>query len=67
MKDTLIFGGTIHAPDARALYDMLEPTTAEMFGLSKGADMYDLIKNLKALNFLKEPQATDDIFEAVLC
>lgn len=43
----------------------LEPERAEKFGLSEGEDMYGLIYDLDILEFLKEPQATDDIFEAV--
>lgn len=44
----------------------LEPVESEKFGLSKGEDMYNLIENLQVLRFLKEPQATEDIFEAAL-
>ncbi|KKH49577.1 hypothetical protein EO93_15600 [Methanosarcina sp. 1.H.A.2.2] len=35
---------------------LLEPERAELFGLSKGEDMYSLIEDLQVLRFLKEPQ-----------
>jgi glucose-6-phosphate isomerase len=45
----------------------LNPERAEKFGLSKGEDMYRLINNLDTLRFLKEPQATAEVFEIALC
>ncbi|KKH49576.1 glucose-6-phosphate isomerase family protein [Methanosarcina sp. 1.H.A.2.2] len=41
---------------------LLEPERAELFGLSKGEDMYSLIEDLQVLRFLKEPQTFSGLF-----
>ena len=40
----------------------LEPSGAELVGLSKGEDMYVLVENLQNLSFLKEPQTFSGLF-----
>lgn len=40
----------------------LEPSGAELVGLSKGEDMYVLVENLQNLRFLKEPQTFSGLF-----
>ncbi|MFY9540480.1 MAG: glucose-6-phosphate isomerase family protein [Methanosarcina flavescens] len=45
----------------------LEPKGAELLGLSKGEDMYELVENLQALRFLKEPESLTCMFETAYC